>query len=84
MNHSNNYNEYKLLLGTHTDNSEKNFAIIGKINLPSDNDMDLSHYDEQKSGYYHPSSNIIGQIIKHQAFMFMIKKSEDMGDCPQK
>ena len=45
------YSERKLILGTHTSDSEKNHLMIAKVLLPLDGaDVDITKYDESQGG----------------------------------
>ena len=48
----NGYSEQRLIIGTHTSDSEKNYLMIAKVNMPlDDTDVDMRQYDEQQGGY---------------------------------
>ena len=47
------YAEHKLLLGTHTSDSENNHVMIATVRLPlEDTQIDARKYDDEKGGTF--------------------------------
>ena len=54
------YSQQRLILGTHTSESEQNYLMIAEVRLPlEDTEIDARKYDEERGGKtQHPSAGI--------------------------
>jgi hypothetical protein len=47
----NGYSEQKLIIGTHTSDSERNYLMIAKVRMPiDDTEVEMKQYDDHRGG----------------------------------